>query len=85
MALFSTRVNFGVGLGNLEFSIPGGELRYKTSVDVEGLDPIPDLLIKNLLHANVSAMEKLYPKIQAVAHGALSPEEAAGQVRFRDA
>ena len=44
---------------------------------MEGIDPIPEVFVKNLLYANVQAMDTLYPRITAVVHGALSPEEAA--------
>ena len=80
VALYATRVNFGAAVGDLELSMAGGELRYRTSADVEGLDPLPDVFVKNLIHGNVLAFDALHAKIRAVAAGALSPAEAAGDL-----
>ena len=41
---FLTRANYGMTIGNFELDFTDGEVRYKTSIDVEGdrLSPCPD-------------------------------------------
>jgi hypothetical protein len=58
-----TSVNFGAPIGNLELSLITGEVRYKTSASVEGLDPLPLVFLRNLVDANVNAMNRHYAQL----------------------
>lgn len=75
MAEFLTRANFGLTLGNFEMDFSDGEIRYKTSIDVED-DRLSFALIKQIVHANVMIMDHYLPGIMAVLYGDKSPYEA---------
>jgi hypothetical protein len=68
LALFLTRVNFGILHGNFELDLDDGELRYKTSIDVRGSE-LTEALFENLIVANVSMFDRWVPGIEAVVHG----------------
>jgi hypothetical protein len=79
IAEFLTRANSNIVIGNFELDFNDGEIRYKTSIDVEG-DRITVALIKQLIYANVSIMDEYLPGIMAVIYGNLSPKEAIAQI-----
>lgn len=74
-----TRINYGLPIGNFEMDFDDGEIRYKTSIDVEGshLDPA---LIRTLVYANVQAMNTYLPAIMAVIRENVSPAEAIAAI-----
>jgi hypothetical protein len=75
VAEFITRANYGMVLGNFELDYSDGEIRYKTSIDVEG-DRLSSALIKQLVYINVSMMDEYLPGITAVLDGRSTPLEA---------
>jgi hypothetical protein len=79
IADFMTRANYGMYIGNFELDFNDGEIRYKTSIDVEG-DRLSSPLIKRLVYANVGVMDKYLPGIMSVIYGGASPTEAIAQV-----
>jgi hypothetical protein len=68
MAEFLTQANYGMILGNFELDFTDGELRYKTSIDVEG-DRLTVALVRSLVYANVTIMDRYLPAIVAVLEG----------------
>ncbi len=54
--LLLTNINFGLLLGNFEMDLQDGELRFKTSMDVEGLE-LTSTAIRNLLFSNFHTMQ----------------------------
>jgi hypothetical protein len=68
MALFLTRANFGLVIGNFELDLDSGELRYKTSIDVEGAE-LTEPLIDHVVLANVATFDRYLPGIEAVLEG----------------
>ncbi|HEY9782972.1 MAG TPA: YbjN domain-containing protein [Leptolyngbyaceae cyanobacterium] len=78
-AEFITRANSGMIIGNFELDFTDGEIRYKTSIDVEG-DRLSAALIQRLVYANVMMMDEYLPGILSVIYGNLSPAEAIAQV-----
>jgi hypothetical protein len=56
-------------------SLKPGEIRYKTSINVEG-DRLSPTLIKRLVYTNVAMMDEYLPGIKAVIKTEVSPEEA---------
>ena len=68
MALFVTRANFGLALGNFELDLDDGELRYKTSIDAQGAE-LSRALIEHLVLANFAVVNRYLPGIRAVAAG----------------
>jgi hypothetical protein len=79
VAEFVTRANFGMVIGNFELDFDDGEIRYKTSIDVEGV-PLAPALIKNLVYANVLMMDRYLPAITQVIEGSASPLAAVASV-----
>lgn len=78
-AEFITRANYGLVIGNFEMDFTDGEVRYKTSVDVEGVDLV-EPLVRHLIYANVLTMDKYLPGLLRVLYGELSPVEALVEV-----
>ena len=60
-----SRLNFGHMLGNLELDVDSGQIRFKTSLDVEG-EELTEGLVANLVYANIASMEQMLPAIRAV-------------------
>jgi hypothetical protein len=75
IAEFLTRANSGMIIGNFELDFADGEIRYKTSIDVEG-DSLSSALIKRVVYANVTMMDEYLPGIMSVISGDVSPEKA---------
>lgn len=68
MALFLTRANFGMSIGNFELDVETGELRYKTSIDTNGQELNTEWL-RPLFLANISTMDRYLPGVLAVIGG----------------
>ncbi|NET58186.1 MAG: YbjN domain-containing protein [Symploca sp. SIO2E6] len=75
MAELLTRLNYGLVIGNFEMDFNDGEIRYKTSIGVEG-NILTHQVIKRLVYANVTIIDHYLPTIRAVMDGNKSPEEA---------
>jgi hypothetical protein len=75
MAEFVTRANYGVILGNFELDFNDGEIRYKTSIDIEGGELLPQF-IRNLVGTNITMMDRHLLALQSVASGERTPLEA---------
>lgn len=82
IAEFLTRANYGLVLGNFEMDYSDGEIRYKTSVDVEGGD-LTHEMIKTLVYTNVLMMDKYLPGIMSVLYANIPPEQAVASVEGR--
>ena len=78
-AEFLTRANYGLVIGNFEMDFADGEIRYKTSIDVED-DRLVPALVRNLVHVNVLMMDRYLPGMMAVIYGGRSPAEAIAQI-----
>jgi hypothetical protein len=79
IAHFLTLAHYGLLIGNFELDFNDGEIRYKTSIDVEG-DRLSHALIKRLVYTNVTMMDEYIPGIKAVIEKGISPEEAIGAI-----
>ncbi|MGK7942847.1 MAG: hypothetical protein AB4058_00075, partial [Microcystaceae cyanobacterium] len=55
------------------------EIRYKTSIDVEG-DRLTPALVENLVNINVITVDRYFPGMMKVIYGGMSPEEAIHSV-----
>jgi hypothetical protein len=78
-AQFLTRANYGMTMGNFELDFADGEIRYKTSIDVEGASlTFPQ--IKGLIYTNVTMMDEYLPGIMSVIYSDVSPEDAIAQI-----
>ncbi|VTR96676.1 YbjN domain-containing protein [Tuwongella immobilis] len=70
---FITRANWGMRIGNFELDLSDGEIRYKTSIDVEGGNLV-NKMIDNLLQANLSTMDRYYNGLMECIYSDKSPE-----------
>lgn len=77
---FINRANYGLQVGCFEIDYSDGEIRLRTSVDLEGTsEPAP--LIQQVVHANVSLADRFYPGIMAVLHADVPPVDALERVK----
>ncbi len=83
VAEFLTRANFGLAVGNFEMDWDGGTIRFKTSVDVEGVQ-VNDALVEGLMSANIITTERYLPGLRAVVENGVSPETAIQEVENQD-
>ncbi len=79
VAEFLTRANYGLTLGNFEMDFSDGEVRYKTSVDVEG-GQLTTQMMKTLVYVNVLMMDKYLPGIMSVIYAGTSPADAVAKI-----
>jgi hypothetical protein len=83
MAEFLTRANYNLALGNFEMDFSDGEIRYKTSIDVEG-DRLTTALTKHVIYANVMMMDLYLPGVLLVIYGNGTPAEAIQRIESPD-
>ncbi len=76
---FIARANYGMIIGNFELDFNNGEIRYKTSINVEETS-LTFALIKHLVYANVTMMDEYLPGIIAVIESDISPELAINKI-----
>jgi hypothetical protein len=79
MAELLTRINYGLFIGNFEMDFSDGEVRYKTSIDVEG-DRLSATLVKNMVYANVLTMDRYLPAVMSVIYSDTPPAQAVARV-----
>lgn len=83
IAEFITRANYGLILGNFELDLNDGDIRYKTSIDVEG-DKLTGALIRNLVYTNVLTMDQYLPGIFSMLEQGMAPEQAIHLIEQND-
>ncbi len=79
IAEFLTRANYGMILGNFEMDFNDGEIRYKTSIDVEG-EELTFHLAKQVVYANVMTMDRYFPGIMKVLYSDIAPADAVKEI-----
>ncbi len=79
LAEFLTRVNFGLLMGNFEMDFEDGQIRFKTSLDVEG-DRLTEALVKNLVYANVFVTDQYLPGILKAIYSDTSPAAILAEI-----
>ncbi len=79
VAEYLTRVNAGLVVGNFELNLETGDARMKTSLDFEGETLSPGL-VRNLVYANVRAMDHYAPGLVAVSEEGVEPAEAIARL-----
>lgn len=83
VAEFITRVNYGMVIGNFEMDYDDGEVRYKTSADVEGFD-LPMPMIRHLVYANLLITDRYLPGLMRVMYGDIAPIDAIDEIELQD-
>ena len=81
---FITRVNYGLVIGNFEFDYEDGEIRYKTSVDVEG-ETLSLGMIQHIVYANLVMMDHFLPSVLRVLYGNADPATEAARAEGQTA
>ncbi len=76
---FLTRANYGLLLGNFEMDLGDGEVRFKCSVDLEGV-PLSYPMYQNLLYVSVGVADRYFPGFQRVLQGSSDPAAAVADV-----
>jgi hypothetical protein len=79
VAEYLSRANYGLMIGNFEIDFNDGEVRYKTSLDVED-SVLTQALIHNLVYANVFMMDRYTPGIMEVVYGNVFPLDAIKKI-----
>ena len=79
VAEFITRVNYGMIIGNFELDYGDGEIRYKTSIDVEG-DNLSFPLMKQIVYANVVIMDRYLSGLMRVMYGDAQPADEVERI-----
>ncbi len=80
---YITRANYGLVIGNFEIDMSDGEVRYKTSVDVEG-EPISSGMIRLLIAANLSTADRYLPGYLLVLYGNRTAADAIREIERED-
>jgi hypothetical protein len=79
VAEFITRANYGLRIGNFELDYSDGEVRYKSSLDLEGEALAPNL-IRNALYPAVQTMDSYLAGLMKVSFGGRTPFEAIDEI-----
>lgn len=79
VAEYITRANYGLRIGNFELDFDDGEVRYKSSLDFEGVELTPGL-IRNTIYPAVQTMDRYLPGVLSVIFGGKSAEEAIAAI-----
>ena len=74
-AEYLTRANYNLRLGNFEMDYSDGQVCFKTSMIMNGVQPTPDLM-KQLAFANFSTMDQYLPGLMSVIYGKARPKAA---------
>ena len=74
-AEYLSRANYGLLLGNFEIDFRDGEVRYKTSIDIEGTE-LTAPVVRNLMMPNLLMMDRYLPGLMQVLYGNASPTKA---------
>lgn len=75
LAEFVCRANFGLKNGCFEFDFSDGEIRYKSFVDCEDINPSTEV-IKNSIYVSAVMMERYGNGIVDIIYGDADPAEA---------
>ena len=73
------RANCGLLLGNFELDFTDGELRFKSSVDVEGGALVP-AMVHSMIGTSLATCDQYYPALVQVLYAGASPEAAIAAV-----
>lgn len=79
---YITRANYGMIIGNFEMDLDDGEVRFKSSLDVQGVELTHDL-IRNAAYPACLMMDKYLPGLVAIL-GGTSAKDAIDDVEVED-
>ncbi|MEM9454762.1 MAG: YbjN domain-containing protein [Myxococcota bacterium] len=76
---FVTMANYGLPVGNFELDLDDGEVRFKTSIDLENLE-LTGQVCRNVVELNLMLMELYYDGAIAVIRGERTAAEAIAAI-----
>jgi hypothetical protein len=79
---FINRANYGLIIGNFEMDYRDGQIRYKSSIDIEGGE-LTHKMIENLIFANLMTMDDYFPGFMAVLYADKEPAEVIDELESR--
>ncbi len=80
---FIARANYGMIIGNFELDFNDGEIRYKTSTNLEGnRDRLNFALIRSLVYTNGKIMDEYLPGMMSIISSDISPESVINQIEL---
>jgi hypothetical protein len=79
VAEFLTRANYRLIFGNFEMDFTDGEVYYRTSLNVEGIN-LDSARISHVVYTNVSMMDRYLPGIMQVIYSNVSAADAIAQI-----
>ncbi|MEZ6143730.1 MAG: YbjN domain-containing protein [Zavarzinella sp.] len=82
MAEFITRANYGLRMGNFELDFSDGEVRFKSSIDIEGGE-LTHKMIDNLLRSNLTAMNRYFDGMMRTIYTEAAVEEIIRDVEAK--
>ncbi len=77
-----TRINYGMVIGNFEMDFDDGEVRYKTSIDVEGAELTPPM-IRQMVYANIIITDRYLSAVMRTIYSDITPLEAIAEADER--
>ena len=79
VAEFITRANYGFRIGNFECDLRDGEIRYKASVDFEGVG-LNHSQIRTAIYPAVQTVDRYYPGLVKVVSESVSAVDAISEI-----
>lgn len=77
------RINYGLNIGNFELDMNDGEIRYKTSIDVEGGE-LTTRMVETLIAVNISTTDRYFSAFTDVLYAGVAAVEAVGRIERPD-
>ena len=74
-AEYLMRASYGLSVGNFEMDFEDGEVRFKTSIDVEGGE-LTQGMIRNLVYGNCATTDRYLHGLMKVVYGGAQPAVA---------
>ena len=84
VAEYLTRANWGLMLGNFEMNFDAGEVRYRTSLDVEGGVLTPKM-VKTQVEVNLGTIDRYAKGLLSILFTGVTPTEAIAEVNATNA
>ena len=83
VAEFITRANYGMVIGNFELDYSDGEIRFKSSLDVEDSE-LTEPMVRSAVYWAVVMMDKYLPGLLQVIGGDIRPVDAIDDIEAED-
>lgn len=82
LAIMLTQINYGLIIGNFELDLDDGEIRYKTSMDSEGMQ-LNSTMIRNLFYGNFFSVDLYYHALVQATAGHKDLQQLINQAEQR--